>query len=274
MKAGVLTQVPVDAIVVGDRLRPVDDAWAAMLAENIAQVGVLRQPIEVRQVKDRLVLIAGGHRLEAVRRLGWETIPALVYTGLTEIEARLAEVDENLVRHELSPLDRATFLAQRKELYEQLHPETRGGVAGGKARHGAANEIISFAADTAKRVGLTERSIQLAVTIARGLDPAVRAAIAGTVWAKKQADLILLAKAAPEDQRAALEILREGLEPTVKAALDRASGRRPAEVDPMAAALTKLLDLYGRSPALVRRQFLAHLREVGDLDADVTEEAA
>ncbi|WP_413207799.1 ParB/RepB/Spo0J family partition protein [Rhodospirillum sp. A1_3_36] len=266
MKAGVLHDVAVSLIIVEDRLRPVDQAWVAMLAENIAQVGLVRQPIEVRQTDKGLVLVAGSHRLEAVVRLGWASLPALVYEDMTDLEAGIAEVDENLVRHELNPLDRAMFMARRKALYEELHPEARAGVAGGKARQGSATEIISFAAETARRVGLTERTIQLAVTIASKLAPDVRAAIAGTVWAKKQSDLLLLAKAPPEAQRAALGLLQAGTEGTVKAALAKAEGRRAADVNPVEASVSRMTREWNRAPAAARRQFVAHLREIGALD--------
>ena len=60
-----------------------------------------------------------------------------------------------------SSLARGEHLAKRKEVYERMHPETKAGVAGGKARQGSANEIISFAgfaADTATKTGLTDRT--------------------------------------------------------------------------------------------------------------------
>ena len=51
----------------------------------------------------------------------------------------------------------------RKEIYEALHPEAKQGGLPGKSGSGkqAKNEIISsFAADTAAKTGVTERTVQ------------------------------------------------------------------------------------------------------------------
>jgi ParB family chromosome partitioning protein len=206
MKPLGLQPIPISSIDAGLRLRPVDEAQAAFLAENI-QANGLRQPVEVRAVKGGgYRLIAGGHRLAACARLGWTDIPAFVFEA-TDDEARLAEIDENLVRHELNPLDRATFLFERKELYEKLHPQTKHGAQGGPGGKRNETEIVSFSKDTAERVGLTDRSIRLSVKIATSLAPDVKAQIAGTRVAKVQAELLALAKLAPTAQRAVLALL-------------------------------------------------------------------
>lgn len=249
------------------RLRAVDAGYVALLAENIAQVGRLRQPIEVRRVKKGgYALIAGGHRLAAARRLEWGQIEAFVFDA-SDDEARLAEIDENLVRHELNPLDRATFLHERKSLYERLHPDTKAGVAGGKARQGAATDIMSFAADTAERVGLTERSIQRAILIATRLSPDVKARIVGTSLARNQAELLALVKLPPEEQRKVVaELLAESPRAkSVSAAHRLVLGGRVEDADPDSAKFAQLVTLWGRSGDKARRMFLAHLKKEGDL---------
>jgi len=52
---------------------------------------------------------------------------------MDDLTCRLWEVDENLCRAELTELERAEHLAQRKEIYEQLHPEARHHVSGAVA---------------------------------------------------------------------------------------------------------------------------------------------
>ncbi|WP_159966781.1 ParB N-terminal domain-containing protein, partial [Profundibacterium mesophilum] len=107
------------------RLRPVSEAGVLSLVASIGELGVMKDPIHVRRVPHRggaLELMAGGHRLEAARRLGWTDIPATVWT-CSDDWAHLVEIDDNLGGSELGALDTAVFLAARKRIYEKLHPE-------------------------------------------------------------------------------------------------------------------------------------------------------
>ena len=72
---------------------------------------------------DRYNLIAGVHRVHAARRLAYETndalfetIDAIVLTGLDADAALLIEIDENLCRADLSLAERAQHTDKRKEL--------------------------------------------------------------------------------------------------------------------------------------------------------------
>lgn len=57
-----------------------DDAKAAALADQIVGDGGLKVPIQVRrdEAQKRYVLVAGLHRLEAMRSLGEATIAAYI----------------------------------------------------------------------------------------------------------------------------------------------------------------------------------------------------
>lgn len=59
--------------------KTLDTAKAEALAEDILENG-LKVPIQLRRddTRDRFVLVAGLHRLEAVRALGEEAIEALI----------------------------------------------------------------------------------------------------------------------------------------------------------------------------------------------------
>jgi ParB family chromosome partitioning protein len=259
MKSLGLHQITVAQIDFGTRLRQVSEDHAALLAANIAEVGRLRSPIEVRKTRkaDQYTLIAGGHRLRAVQSLGWAEIDAFVF-DLTDDEARLAEIDENLIRHELNPLDRAVFLAERKELYLRLHPETAAGTAGAEAKHGRATDIMSFAADTAERCGLTERSIRRAVAIAVGLKAGARARIAGTWLAAKQGELLALTRASESEQHKALDLLlaTPAQAKTVEAALKMVRGVVETAKSEDDVEFEKLVKAWLRASGPVRRRFL------------------
>ena len=70
-----LQQIPVGEVKVGERLRRLDDGKVVELMNSYELMGVIN-PISVDQ---EFQLLAGAHRLEAARRLGWETIEAKVF---------------------------------------------------------------------------------------------------------------------------------------------------------------------------------------------------
>jgi N6-adenosine-specific RNA methylase IME4 len=157
--------IPVTDICVGDRLRRLRPDVVDGLTKSIATLGLL-QSIIVQHVKGAgFKLVVGAHRLAAVQRLGRDRIRAVVLNGLDADNALLAEIDENLVRAELSPAERALHLDERKRLYEKLHPATKHGGnqgAGGKFEPSRQNGDTAdrFTRDAAKKTGRSERTIQ------------------------------------------------------------------------------------------------------------------
>jgi ParB/RepB/Spo0J family partition protein len=117
----------IDEILVFDRKRRIDPANVDRLANSIASIGLLN-PIVVapigRSNRGRtFVLVAGLHRLEAVKRLGREFVECRVVSD-DDLQVELMEIDENLCRSELTPAQEAACIARRKEIYLALHPET------------------------------------------------------------------------------------------------------------------------------------------------------
>ncbi|AUG53904.1 ParB/RepB/Spo0J family partition protein [Thalassospira marina] len=264
--------IEISAIEVGERLRAVDADYVTVLAESMRQSGKVLQAIAVRKffkkgdLHPSYSLMAGAHRLEAAKLAGMTEIPAEVHDNLSDLQARLFEIDENLLRHELNPLDRAVFLAERKSVYEALHPETKNGGdkgnqhTGGKKRQ---SDTMSFSQDAAEKTGLNPRTIERAVAIARKISPEIRKSLAGTAFSKNQNELLLLAKQEPAQQAKIVDlILREdaGVK-SVKAAIARVGGR-PTEVpDPALQQLKKLMDAWRHAGAPVRRDFVASLSQ-------------
>lgn len=204
-----ILEIPIDAILLQNRLRVVDAAWVENLVASI-RVSGLQQPLQVRAVGDgQFVLVAGAHRLVACRRLEMPTVPCHV-VECTDLQARLMEIDENLYRHELSPLDRAAFLAERKKVYEALYPETKHGVAATNARLGRQNDKMSFCDSTAKSTGLNRRTVERAVSLHDRLDPRVRELLAGTWISKNQAELTALSRLDSKDQMNVLKHMELG----------------------------------------------------------------
>jgi N6-adenosine-specific RNA methylase IME4 len=180
------------------RLRAIRDELVTKLAESMEKRGLL-QPITVGLGSDRgYSLVCGWHRLEAAKRLGWSTIAA-TFTDLDDDEAELAGIDENLIRGELSPAERAMHVRRRKELYEKLHPETKHGATGRgrkKSRQlGDSND--RFTKDTTK-TGQSERDVQRDATRAKSvvvLSEIIRTSL------DQGTELDALAKLPPDEQR-------------------------------------------------------------------------
>ncbi|MBF0177962.1 MAG: ParB N-terminal domain-containing protein [Magnetococcales bacterium] len=212
-----MSMIPIENIVVGKRLRQIRQESVDLLAGSIGEVGLMN-PIVVSPILDDegqetgvFRLIAGNHRLEAYKKLGKTEIPATIGTG-SDVDQRLAEIDENLCRAELTHLERAEHLAERKSLYETKYPQTKQGTAGANKRWDEnATEIISFASDTAKRTGATDRNIRQAVRRANNISQEVRDSIRDVASiADNSLELDALASLEESEQMAAVRAVLDG----------------------------------------------------------------
>lgn len=266
MKAPTLMQVDrvrVDEIEVIERLRPVSEAAVESLLASIDQLGVMKDPIHVRKRKDnRLVLIAGAHRLEAARRLGWETVQAKVWTDVTDDWARLMEVDDNIAGAELSPLDTAVFLAERKRIYEKLHPETKRGVAGALGRWDATDTMsVAFVKATAEKFGLSERHVRRIAQAGTTLAPDERRRLRSAPRPVTLKDLGDIAKVGnPAERYHVVEALETGTAKSAAAArrawTAREQGVQPTINDPVEECFIALGKAWKRAPMAGRRRFI------------------
>lgn len=153
--------IQIDRITTFDRVRQADRKQVEALAESIREVGLLN-PVTVAPDGDGYALIAGMHRLEAARLLGWSEIPATVL-ALDEHRRIIAECDENLCAPSLTAAERAEFTRRRKAAYEALHPETMHGAPGVSRQVGDTRQRAEqprFTADTAAATGQSERAVQ------------------------------------------------------------------------------------------------------------------
>ena len=185
------------------------------IADSIAEVGMMN-PITVDADHN---LIAGLHRLEAAKLLGWSEIECNV-CELDELHAELAEIDENYIRANLTPLETSQLLFRRKEIYEALHPETKAGTAQGNGmkRSAEGNDLAdnlsvrpkSFAQDTAEKLGVDERTVRRQVKIARDLTPEAQRIIEESGLKVTQQSRDRLSRLEPELQREAAEKLVSG----------------------------------------------------------------
>lgn len=188
------------------------------LVRSIEQLGLLHPIVVTPAARSKYTLVAGLHRLEAYRQLGWTTIPATVLRT-SGLQAQLATIDENVVRADLSALQRAEALLDRKRIYEAIHGTLKG-------RPRKAETISSFSADAARTTGLTPRSIRYDIQIATALRAEVRTLVAGTRVADHKAGLLKLARLPEREQLAVARSLASGKTKSVRAALiERATQR-------------------------------------------------
>jgi ParB family chromosome partitioning protein len=141
------------------------------------------------------ILVAGRNRLAAHKRCGCEVISARVITGDTPEIVRaiqLIEIDENLNRRELSPALRRSLSKQRKALYEEEHPETKRGSAGGRAKAGrgaksqnATEQTPAFIDAHAKQTGRHRATIAREISEAEKIGDDVMKRIVGTSLDKR-----------------------------------------------------------------------------------------
>ena len=86
--------ISISSIKINEGRRAVDAGKVKELAESIQEIGLLN-PITVT---GNHTLIAGAHRIAAYELLGKKEIEANVL-GISGIKAKLAEIDENLIRN-------------------------------------------------------------------------------------------------------------------------------------------------------------------------------
>lgn len=143
------------------------------LVRSISEIGLLN-PITIDQEH---TLIAGLHRLEAAKRLGWTEIECNI-CSFDALQTELAEIDENVVRTALSVIEYGELLERRKEIYESLHPETKAGQAQAAGMNRAIGNNVSdkmsatlksFSQDTADKLGVSPRTVERTVQMMNGL---------------------------------------------------------------------------------------------------------
>ena len=167
------------------RKRDLDNGAIQRLAESIETIG-LKHPITVRRKdSDRYELIAGEHRFHACKKIGMENIPACIVT-MTNAEARMWEIAENLHRAELSKLERAEHIEEWRKLAVQL----------GQQSHNSKG-----LAKTAEHLGVSRQEVHRSEKIAH-LTPEAKDAAREVGIDNNQSKLLEAAKERPDRQAA------------------------------------------------------------------------
>lgn len=209
--------IPLSQIDVPEnRARSFDPAEAVGLAAIIEAHG-LHHPIRVRPTGNRLTLVSGRKRLAAAHLLGWKTIPVTTSGAVTDDEAKLEEVLENLGSFDLDALDRCHHLYELKQVHERLYPTaTHGGDRKSEIKRqslpldpdaAGQGEVFGFSTFVAEKIGLSDRAIRLAVKIWTDLTADSRIRACGTRIAKRQSALKELSEQTGDDQAKVLDMV-------------------------------------------------------------------
>jgi ParB family chromosome partitioning protein len=249
-----------------DRLRALDEAAVQAMAAAMSERGQL-QSIIVRRNPDgsnRPRLVAGRHRVAAALLLGWPEM-RVEWRELTDQEARLEEIDENLIRAELTALDRAVFLAERKRVYEELHPETGHGGDRKRKPKTVEDQVANLATwsryskDAAAKTGLSERAVQRAVELVSKLAPAVIDELRRSPIADNQAQLLALADLPEAEQKTCAGALAGGKAKNVEAARIATELVAPRVVDPDEVAVSRCIAIFERASAKARKRIFQYI---------------
>ncbi len=208
-------EVSIADITVPSSRRPTIKAKVAAMARSIEAVDLLH-PIGLSKDKR---LIYGRHRIEAFKLLGRDCIPAMIH-DLGELQAELAEIDENLLRNELTAIQEAKALKRRKEIYLELHPETGHGRKASKPPKGdKEGNLPSFGEDTARKTGKSRTTVQRAVKLAKDITDAAAIQLDGTKVADNKAELKRLSALNEDDQITVATAIRKKRAQSVKEAM-------------------------------------------------------
>lgn len=257
-----IQQILITDIDAGDRMRPVSEAGVESLKASIEELGVMKDPVQLRRKgrgdNARLILMAGGHRFEAARQMGWETIPAVVYVDVKDDWATLMEIDDNLSGSDLSTLELAVFMARRKDVYERMYPQAKhGGQRGNQHTGGWQSDTMSFSQSVAEKRDMSKRSVERLVSAGQHLSARDVRELAQAETQPSLKDLIDLSKIEEEHIRVdIIDRLKHGTAGSVSSALRDMNTKTTKPVDPTDATFQKLLELFHRTPKAAQRRFV------------------
>lgn len=135
-----IRHIPVDLIAPGrHQARRCFDAKAlADLAESVKASGIV-QPLVLRSRDGGYELLAGERRWRAAQMAGLHEVPALVRDDLSEDEAFVLGLIENLQRESLNPMETAAGLRRLGEIFHLTHEKI--GQRIGKSREYVTNYL-------------------------------------------------------------------------------------------------------------------------------------
>jgi len=189
--------------------RPYNATAVVELSRSIAAIGLQSAPTVIER-DGRFVLVAGRHRIEALKMLHVESVLVRL-VDFDDIEARMWTISENLFRAELTVGQRAEQVAEYARLVTEKRDVQSGQVAQNESRREDARGHRHEGGDSlaARDLGITREEVRRAKTIA-ALPEQTKQAARDAGLDDNQSALLKAAKApTPEAQIAVLAEIRE-----------------------------------------------------------------
>ncbi|MDH6056841.1 ParB/RepB/Spo0J family partition protein [Umezakia ovalisporum] len=241
--------VPIDEIRIGSNRRPVKGDKVNELKESIKTNGLLN-PITV---DEKLNLIAGLHRLTACKLLGLKTVECHIVNYNNADQSRLAEIDENLIRNELEPLERSELWFERDQILERMGLRAK---VGDNQYTAKGSETVSpplkRTVELAKEVGYSERTFQHGKQIAKSIHSEVKEIIKSSPIADSPTALLNIARAGSQERLLA-EASQKAWE-LAEAKGDAAESAKQAKLIVEARGKQKELQLLAYKSAMAQRE--------------------
>jgi ParB family transcriptional regulator, chromosome partitioning protein len=244
-----MARVNIEQVNFNSNRRTLDNGKVEELMKSISVNGLIN-PITLDKNYN---LIAGLHRLTACKLLGYKEIECNVVPYKNKDRARLAEIDENLIRNEVKGLERAELWRERELILERLELRAKSGDNQYRRQGG---EMISSPLQTtsaiAKELGYSERAFQYDLQIANDILPEVKKRIEGTPIAESTSVLLEIARSGKQE--------RESAERAEQAAQEARENQKLAEAEKQtkiaaaARAKQKKLQLAALKSALAQKQ--------------------
>ena len=213
-------KIKINEIIVNDRMREANQEKVIGLSESIKDIGLL-QPI---CINEQNILVAGLHRLEACKLLEYDEIECNVLNFEDGNKQRLAEIDENLIRNDLTAKELSDWLIERKRVYELIYPETKKGASGGWHNNKGINienaesalSSESFVENTSKAMGKSKRVVSELLQIGKNITPEANAMIKGTDLENEKTNLLEISKHTADEQIEIVTKKKEAPDKSVK----------------------------------------------------------
>lgn len=258
-----IVEIPIAEIDTGGRMRPAHATVVEQLARDI-KARNLRLPVEVaRKLRGPgWRLVSGLHRVQACQLLGWEIIPAIEVKG-TKATLTRDEYLENLVRNELTVLERCQVTAALKQQFLDENPEAGHGGDRRSANRNQDSNLRTWYSDIAARSERSAATIQRQASIGERLDAEAADQLRGTEFEDNQFELEALSKRHPEQQRKIAEMLADPGYPvnSVREALAWLAGPSTEIKDDADRAIRGIVDRWRRWPRANRQAFVYSLTD-------------